>query len=98
MASRKPSALKRQRDLREGRFSELGGAFAKEQARIENNHAEREAARRRKACTSKNRYSSRAEAEAVLADCASHGRTGLHIYKCQYCNGWHLTSKDYGND
>lgn len=34
----------------------------------------------------------RAEAEAVMADCENRGRRGLACYKCEYCGGWHLTS------
>ena len=25
--------------------------------------------------------------------CAEHGAPPLHVYRCPYCNGWHLTSK-----
>ena len=24
---------------------------------------------------------------------SEHGTTGLHAYRCPYCDGWHLTSK-----
>ncbi len=40
----------------------------------------------------KNRYDTRAEAEAVMADRENRGRRGLACYKCEYCGGWHLTS------
>ena len=96
MTSRKPSARKKQRAAFEEGRADYGDIFAREQARIESERAEREANRRHKACSSKNRYSSRAEAESVRKDCASYGRTGLNIYQCEYCGGWHLTSKDYG--
>lgn len=66
--------------------------FAREDARWEELDAEREEARRYKACDRKNRYDSRPEAEAVIADCAVHGRGGLSCYRCEYCGGWHLTS------
>ena len=36
---------------------------------------------------------SRYEAELTAAECAEHGAPPLHVYKCPYCNGWHLTSK-----
>ena len=50
------------------------------------------AAWRYKSCERKNRYDTRAEAEAVMADCENRGRRGLACYKCEYCGGWHLTS------
>lgn len=46
-----------------------------------------------KACERKNRYASRYEAELTAAECAEHGAPPLHVYRCPYCNGWHLTSK-----
>ena len=54
---------------------------------------ERAAALRHKACERKNRYASRYEAELTAAECAEHGAPPLHVYRCPYCNGWHLTSK-----
>lgn len=66
--------------------------FAREQERREDMTARHEAALREKACESKNRYASRAEAEENLAWCEARGTRGLSIYRCQYCNGWHLTS------
>ena len=95
MGSRKRSAKARQisefkaaLDMGDG-FNDL---FAREEERREGAAAEHEAALRAKSCESKNRYRSRAEAEAAVAACAEYGTTGLHIYKCRYCNGWHLTS------
>ena len=32
-------------------------------------------------------------AELTAAECAEHGAPPLHVYRCPYCNGWHLTSK-----
>lgn len=55
-------------------------------------NAERDEAWRYKSCERKNRYDTRAEAEAVMADCENRGRRGLACYKCEYCGGWHLTS------
>ena len=75
--------------------SQLGGLddlFASEQHRGERLAKEREAAQRDKACESKNRYSSRSEAEATIASCEAHGTKGLKAYRCPYCDGWHLTS------
>lgn len=67
--------------------------FAREDRRRAEAVEQREAALRDKACESKNRYATRAEAEENLAWCESQGRRGLHIYRCDYCGGWHLTSK-----
>ena len=38
------------------------------------------------------------EREAALRAkaCEEHGVRGLRIYRCPYCNGWHLTSKPQG--
>ena len=92
MASRKPSAnMKRVQRFK----SELGGfddLFSLEREREERLSDEKEAAQRRKSCESKNRYSSRSEAEVVIAECAEHGTRGLSAYRCPYCDGWHLPS------
>ena len=92
MGSRKPSAqAKRIQEFK----SQLGGLddlFAAESRRDERISQEKENAQRRKACESKNRYSSRDEARATIASCEAHGAKGLHVYRCPYCNGWHLTS------
>lgn len=66
--------------------------FAQEAARAERDCAARENAQRRRACESKNRYATRAEAEENLAWCEHQGKRGLSIYQCPYCDGWHLTS------
>lgn len=93
MVSRKGSA----RAKRVAQFkSQLGGmddAFAKESRRREAKSREREAALRRKACESKKRYSCQGDAEAAIKACADYGTMGLHCYRCEYCNGWHLTSR-----
>jgi hypothetical protein len=42
-------------------------------------------------------YANEAEAGATAAHRMSDKETGpaqLRIYKCLYCNGWHLTSKE----
>lgn len=72
--------------------SGMDDVFAREEQRREDMTARREAALREKACESKNRYASRVEAEENLAWCEARGIRGLSIYRCQYCNGWHLTS------
>ena len=53
---------------------------------------ERERARREKACASKMRYATRADALDAIAACEEHGRRGLSTYRCPYCGGWHRTS------
>ena len=96
MGSRKRQAIAKQ--VAEFKAS-LGGAnsmddiFAQEDARRKRRDEEHDAALRRKACESKNRYAFRSEAEEAIASCAEHGTTGLHAYRCPYCGGWHLTSK-----
>lgn len=92
MVSKKRSARARQvADFKAG----LGGMddiFAREDERRTRKSKEKEAALRRKACESKNRYRCRSDAEEAIRLCADHGTTGLHSYRCPYCNGWHLTS------
>lgn len=92
MASHKRSALKKQRIAFEAELGGMDDVFAREERHHENLDEERAAARRRKACDSKNRYATRGEAEAAISACADYGRTGLHCYRCSYCKGWHLTS------
>ncbi len=92
MASHKRSAQKRQRASFESSFGQMDGVFRKEEQRRETEDAQREAALRSKACTSKNRYATRAEAMGAIAACEEYGTRGLHCYRCSYCKGWHLTS------
>lgn len=66
--------------------------FARERERTAQSEREHDAALRRKACESKQRYASHAEAQATLEACEEHGARNLRIYRCPYCNGWHLTS------
>lgn len=84
MASNKRSARAKQRAAFETEFdgSAMGDLFAREREREDRLDAEHEAALRRKACESKNRYASRMEAEAAKDSCAAHGRGGLSIYRC----------------
>lgn len=67
--------------------------FARERTRQAEAEAEHDAALRRKACESKQRYATLADAQEAIEACAAHGTRGLRAYKCRYCNGWHLTSK-----
>lgn len=92
MASRKPSARARQVAAFKAQASSMDDLFGREAARRDADEARREEARYEKACASKNRYATRAEAEATAAACAAHGRGGLAVYRCPYCGGWHLTS------
>ena len=94
MGSRKRSARKRQIDAFESEMAhqDFGTAFERERARTNRLEERRDAVREHKACTSKNRYASRADAEEALAWCEGQGRRGLTYYRCPYCHGWHLTS------
>ena len=94
MGSKKGSARQRQRSAFEAELgaSGLGDAFEREWRRTDELESGRDEARRTKACSSKNRYATRADALEAIADCEAHGTRGLSCYRCRYCNGWHLTS------
>jgi hypothetical protein len=92
MVSRKRSAQAKQIAAFKAELGSMDDVFEREQQLQEKHALEHEEALRRKACESKNRYASRSEAEEVKRDCEAHGGRGLHIYRCPYCNGWHLTS------
>lgn len=94
MGSRKRSARAKEIANLEASWSDAGidDLFAREEARHGKIAEKRDETRRTKACDSKNRYPTHADAEAARTDCARHGTTGLEIYRCPYCNGWHLTS------
>ena len=97
MGSKKRSARDKQKSafmagLADDGLGVADDIFVREDARRERQREERDAALRYKSCERKNRYDSRYEAEAVMADCAAHGRHGLTCYRCEYCGGWHLTS------
>ena len=92
MGSRKPSANAKRVQQFKSQLGDLNDLFASEQRRGARLSAEKEAAQREKACESKNRYSSQWDAREAIAACEAHGTTGLHMYRCPYCNGWHLTS------
>ena len=70
----------------------LEGAFARERAHLDGASERRQAARRTRACESKNRYATRQDALEAIELCAEHGTRGLRCYRCKYCHGWHLTS------
>lgn len=104
MGSKKRSAWKKQKEEFAASLGGLGDLFSDDDsaacdpfvresaARAARDEAH-EAVLRRKACERKNRYASRYEAELTAAECADHGAPPLHVYRCPYCNGWHLTSK-----
>ena len=75
-------------------FGVVDDLFAQEAQRDKEQKEARKDALRTKACHSKNRYDTKAEAEEVLAYRQSQGAHGLHTYHCQYCDGWHLTSHE----
>ena len=96
MGSKKPSARAKQIAAFKSQLDGAGewdDVFAREERRREQTEEEREEALYQKACASKNRYASRADAEAAIAGCEAHGTFGLHCYRCDYCHGWHLTHK-----
>lgn len=93
MTSKKRSAQERQVAAFKAQLGDMSDVFAREDARRAAAQQQRQAALRNKACSSKNRYDTRAEAEAAIASCAEYGKRGLHCYRCDYCGGWHLTSK-----
>ena len=94
MGSKKKSARAAQRAAFESQLGDdLGNVFAREDARQQAAAEQREEHRRYKACERKKRYASRVEAEDAIRDCKRHGSRDLHCYKCDYCDGWHLTHK-----
>ncbi len=95
MGSRKGSAKAKRREEFMASLGGMDDVFAQESKRRQENSRKREAALRNKACESKNRYSSKTEAQLAIKSCEDHGTTGLRCYRCEYCNGWHLTSKKY---
>ena len=92
MGSRKPSAKAKRVQEFKSQLGDMDDLFASESRRRERLSQEREAALYRKTCDSKNRYSSKGEAQLAIRSCAEHGTKGLSTYRCPYCNGWHLTS------
>lgn len=93
MTSRKRSATRRQREEFEAGFGGLDDLFARAEHERDRLDERREAADRARSCERKMRYASRADAEEAIRRSADHGRRGLRCYRCAYCNGWHLTSR-----
>lgn len=94
VASKKRASWSKQKAEFNASLGGMDDIFAREDKRRAAAAEEKEAALRHKACERKNRYMSRYDAEAAIESCAEYGTTGLHCYKCPYCNGWHLTSKE----
>lgn len=94
MGSKKRSARQRQKAAFEAELGSLdvGSVFDRERRRNESLAERREDVRREKACESKARYASRADAEEAIRRCEERGRRGLSYYRCPYCHKWHLTS------
>ncbi len=94
MGSKKRSARAAQRQAFELQLGDdLSGVFAREDARREHMAEQREERLRYKACDRKKRYPTEADAKFAKHDCERHGARDLHIYRCPYCDGWHLTHK-----
>ena len=95
MVSRKGSAKAKQIAQFKAQLEDDGmhDAFQRESQRKQKRAEEKEAALRNKACERKKRYSCKSDAEAAILSCAEYGTVGLHCYRCQYCKGWHLTSR-----
>jgi hypothetical protein len=92
MSSHKRAAWRREKHeflSAEAGYDQL---FEREHAREAHAQAAAQEALRQKACASKNRYLTRADAEAVAEECMDGGSAALSVYKCEFCDGWHLTS------
>ena len=94
MGSKKRQARKAQRETFEQSLGdELGSLFAREDERRRQADEQREQQLRHKACERKKRYPTRDDALDSLRACQKHGSRDLHVYRCPYCRGWHLTHK-----
>lgn len=63
--------------------------MAERDAKVTSEHGERG----HQACGRKVRYATKSEALVKASRCIRHGAPALSAYKCQYCGGWHLTSR-----
>ena len=68
-------------------ISRMNDVFARESQRRETG----ESAAQRKACSRKVRYDSREDAEEAARGARFAGGKTLRVYRCDYCDGWHLT-------
>lgn len=99
MASRKPSARRRQQEAYDATPDYLDGLFDAAARAQEKLALRRERAREQRSCTSKQRYVTAVEARQAALRCESRGQRGLAWYRCEYCGGYHLTSHPrLGND
>ncbi len=92
MGSSKPQAkAKQQAQFRAnlGASANTGKLFAAESHRGGDAFSEKQ----RQACLAKNRYDTREDAEEAIRTNTHAGRKTLRTYRCDYCDGWHLTSK-----
>lgn len=92
MSSRKPAARARQVAAFKAGTDDLGDAFERERERSSELERQRDEALYDKACASKKRYATKADAIWAIGRCEAHGTRGLTCYRCPYCKGWHLTS------
>lgn len=92
MPSRKRSAQQKKIAQFKAELGGLDDLYGRERRRSEIVGERREAARRNRACDSKNRYATRMDALEAIRLEAELGTTGLQCYRCEYCHGWHLTS------
>lgn len=93
MPSRKRSATRKQREEFEAGFTSLDGLFARAEAAQDRLDSRREAVHRARSCERKMRYDTRTDAEDAIARCKERGTRGLRCYRCEFCGGWHLTSR-----
>lgn len=98
MPSRKPSARARQVAAFKAGADDLSDLFSHERERQDELEERRDEARYERACASKKRYATRADAREAIRLCAEHGTRGLDCYRCSYCGGWHLTSHPWKNE
>jgi hypothetical protein len=92
MGSRKKSSWSRAKREFLDSYNASDDIFSAERNRQRASEAAREEAFQEKSCQSKNRYNSKHEAELTALECMANGSPKLSVYKCDYCNGWHLTS------
>lgn len=98
MGSRKRSARARETGAFKSRIPSeesagSGGLSEREHERRERLDAEHDEHLRWKACEKKKRYATEGEARLAADACRRHGSRDLHVYRCPYCGGWHLTHK-----
>lgn len=96
MTSRKRSARTQQKQEFMASLGGMDDVFSRESRRSDLLASKRKAALIDKACSSKARYATKAEALETIALCEEHGTRGLSCYRCPHCRGWHLTSHARG--